>query len=196
MDTAINSDEDNEFCCFTVCSVCLRSHSSAERFLGGTLLLAAQVLCIMVVRLCLQAIRYCVPLHNPPSNDFTFDWFIYCSYSLLLSVGILCWLKLFRNLWGQKAINKYPINEYIVVYSVATVLLQLIKIVGLLVLVPPVALWKACVFLIETCQGGLCEKESVREGDHGVEVVNVEKGKRLVRSDHNDFGRKNGCKTT
>lgn len=128
--------------------------------------------------LSIQHTIFCQPdvLPATPVPFRVFLWLLYACLCAWVSVGVGCWLILFRDLWGPAAAEKYPVNEGIVG----------IMFIG--VMVAPFALvWyslllfkKGLVLAVEMCQRKCCgdalevvEREGM-ELEEGVALMNGE----------------------
>lgn len=175
--------------------VLTRRNQSAKLFLAGTILAIFQLALLLKGALYLRNIAYCDPDHpdslaiTDPSDLIVFSVF-YAVAVLMSSVGLMCWVKLLRDLWGPRATERYQIDELFF-------LKMLWDIVKNVVMVPVgsfVLLFMAGVWTIRRLQGVFCG--GVVDGETGNERVDGEEGRRLLESEDGSSGDTGNYKTT
>jgi hypothetical protein len=149
-----------------------KKRSSAERFIIGTFLLILVIAALFVAAVTIQGMTYC--LFKKKNSTFlqVILWVFYSGCCIWASTGVGCWAMLLRNLWGPKAIKRFPIDENIVA-------LVVVGGVGMLIWGPFWCLWKGSVWIVEKCQGRFCGDAFDEEEDQQM-PIELEEGRRLI----------------
>lgn len=147
--------------------------SSAERFIIGTFVFIVLMFTLFALGLVVLAFLYCMrPLPYTVWGP-VFWWILYSAAVFGASPGMACWAMLLRNLWGPRAIKKFPITQSWLCMGVI--------FLGVIILwLPFVATWKGLSWAVEKCQGKFCGDALEEEEEVPVEL---EEGVRLIDGD-------------
>jgi len=142
--------------------------SSAQSFVLGSALFAANIVTLFMFVLSIQAATYCV--HYDRITDVeprVVLWLLFSAVTAWATCGMMSWVILLRDLWGPGAKKKLPINEAFVVITLIAI-----------VVAPFWAVGSGAVKAVEACQRRFC-------GD-ALEDAGVELTQPLGRRDGRD----------
>ncbi|KAI9651128.1 hypothetical protein NHQ30_001165 [Ciborinia camelliae] len=147
----------------------------AEQFVKGTIIFSLLVVDLFFQALAIQYFTYCNS-DNRDKGQLSNGWGIFlwtlCSPLYLGAFSsFLCWVILFRDLWGPGAKKKLPLDPscmwmFLLGLLVAAIALPIITVKGG---------YRGLIWCVEICQKGFCAAE-----EEGEELENMEEGRRIV----------------
>jgi len=145
--------------------------SSAHLFVVGSSLFTVVAFDLFIIALWIQYTAYCAGAKSNPALLFVL-WAFYAALCSWASVGLLCWVRLLRDLWGPATAKRYPINIYLVCYLIPGV------IVGIPMLLVK-GLGRGAVIAVEACQRKFCG-DALEEDEEAMECNELEEAQGLV----------------
>ncbi|KAB8292279.1 hypothetical protein EYC80_008021 [Monilinia laxa] len=149
---------------------------AAEQFVKGTLIFCQLVLILFLQALAIQYFIYCDGHRHKKkasSGWVIFYWTISSPMYLGATSSFLCWVILFRDLWGPGAKKKIPIDPSCVWMILFSLIVTAISLVVMIVR----GGYKGLIWCVENCQRGFCGGAAEEKGE---ELETMEEGRRTV----------------
>lgn len=137
---------------------------AGEQFVKGTFIFCQLVLNLFLQALAIQYFIYCDDhSHKKKASSgwIIFYWTISSPMYLAATTSFLCWVILFRDLWGPGAKNKIPIDPSCVWMFLFGLIVTAISLTVMIV----EGGYKGLIWCVENCQKGFCGGAAEEKGE-------------------------------
>ncbi|RAL66545.1 hypothetical protein DID88_006235 [Monilinia fructigena] len=152
---------------------------AAEQFVKGTLIFCQLVFMLFLQALAIQYFIYCDGHRHKKKASIgwiVFYWTISSPVYLGATSSFLCWVILFRDLWGPAAKWKIPIDPSCVWMLLFSLIVTAISLAVMIVR----GGYKGLIWCVENCQKGFCGGAAK---DKGEELETMEEGGRTANGE-------------